>query len=83
MLSVLGGRLTLGRYKPYAPKLQEIKNPHLEAVGVVKDKSHRPKMVSLVLKPMIPNLDLTPNIITTSKCNPINQFGISWSVLKR
>ena len=48
---------------------------------IVKEKNHRPKMVSLVLMPIITNLDLIPNLtaVSTFPSNVIliNQFRIS------
>ena len=48
---------------------------------IVKEKNHRPKMVSLVLMPIITNLDLIPNLtaVPTFPRNVIiiNQFRMS------
>lgn len=50
---------------------------------MLKKKKHRPKMVSLLLKkPLIPNLDLLPDLIAVSSFPRhrifIYQSGISW-----
>ena len=48
---------------------------------IVKEKNHRPKMVSLVLMPIITNLDLIPNLTAVSaflrNVILISQFRIS------
>ena len=48
-------------------------------VSKVKEKNHRPKMTLLVLKPMIPNLDLICDLIAVSTFPRnvilISQFG--------
>lgn len=56
----------------------------LWSVGGVKEKNHRFKMASLVLKSMTPNLDLISNLIAVSafhqKCNlnqPVWNFLVS------